>query len=82
MPDSLLEQANKAALEKVKAETPQSFTVGGYLTRDGRVVGGVTFDRSWRNGWAATAFAKAWWDDAAVHPNPQVEAGVELVKKF
>lgn len=80
---SLLDQANQAALAQVKKDTPQSFTVGAAY--DGTTVsGGLTYDRKWSNGWGATAYAKAWWNDSAVLPQDQHGAvmGVEAVKKF
>lgn len=81
---TLSEQANKAALDQVRAEKPQSFTVGGRF--DGKkIVGGITYDRRWSNGWGLTAYARAWWDDATVTTHtrrPKVEAGGELVKRF
>jgi hypothetical protein len=52
---------------KVQAEKPSSFTVGAFV--DGRTVGGqLSFDRKWSNGWGLTAYARAWWNDAAVIP--------------
>lgn len=84
MADTLSEQANKAALEQVKAEKPSQFTVGGHY--DGkRVVGGLTYDRKLSNLWGISAYARAYWDDLPVTTHtrkPKVEAGVELVKKF
>lgn len=84
MADSLLEQANRAALNAVKRDTPSSFTVGG--TFDGKTLqGGITYDRTFKNGWGATAYLRAWWDDLPVSthtPTPKIEAGVEVVKKF
>ena len=80
---TLFEQANKAALDQVKAETPSQFTVGGSF--DGtNVVGGVTLNRTWKNGWGATAYAKAWWNDSAVIPKDKygVVVGGEVTKKF
>lgn len=89
MTDSLSEQANKAALDAVKAEKPQQFTVGAQF-RDGKLVGGVTYDRTWKNGWGATAYIRAWYDDLPVTVNvagqqahrPTGEAGIEVSKKF
>ena len=80
MTDSLKDQANKAALAAV---TPQSFTVGGWT--DGKYSeGGLTYQRKWSNGWGATAYAKAWWNDAAVIPTDRsgYVIGSELTKKF
>lgn len=78
---SLLDQANKAALDAVRAEKPQSFTVGGSF--DGTALqGGVTYDRKWSNGWGLTAYAKAWWKASAVTPNSKVEAGAEVTKRW
>lgn len=64
-----------------------SFTVGGQFV-DGQLRGGVSFDRTWVNGWGLTAYAYAWWQDATVSthtPGPvsrRVTAGGELSKKF
>lgn len=85
MPNSILEQANAAEIARIKAAAPSQFVVGG--TFDGhKVSGGVSFQRTWKNGWGATAYAKAWWQDASVTPiaTPQsgVVVGVEGIKKF
>lgn len=83
MSDSLLRQANKAVIEQVKAEKPSKFTVGG--TFNGRQAeGGATFNRTWRNGWGATAYARAWWNDAAVTPTDKFGyvIGAEGEKRF
>lgn len=79
---TISDQANKAALESVKAEKPSQFTIGGRF--DGKtLVGGITYDRTWKNGWGATAYARAWWDDLPVRTDrPQVEAGGEITKRF
>lgn len=69
-------------MAKVKAEKPNAFTVGGSF--DGKTAsGGLTFNRTWKNGWGATAYARAWWTDEAVIPDTfgGVIAG-EVVKKF
>lgn len=89
MSESLRAQAHKAALETVTAEKPQQFTVGGYY-RDGRIEGGITYDRKWANLWGITAYAKAYWHDLPVTVNgatatihrPTGEAGIEVSKKF
>ena len=78
---SLLDQANQAALTAVRADKPQSFTVGGSF--DGTTLqGGITYDRKWSNGWGATAYLRAWWDDLPVTANPKIAIGAELVRKF
>jgi hypothetical protein len=85
MTDTLRDQANKAAVDLVKAEKPQSFTVGGSLDVGTRTAtGGITYNHSWKNGWGATAYAKAWWNNAAVIPSDKFGAviGIEGVKKF
>ena len=82
MADSLSEQANKAALKSV---TPSQFTVGGYRTRDGRISGGITYDRKWSNGWGAVAYARAYWHDLPVTthgPSIEGEAGFEIRRQF
>lgn len=81
---NILEAATEEALKQVRASKPSSFTVGGQL-KDGKLVGGVTYDRTLSNGWGLTAYARAWWDDLPVsvgRSKPKVEAGAELVKKF
>lgn len=86
MGDSLREQAHKAALAQVRAEKPASFTVGGHY--DGKkIVGGLTYDRSWKNGLGLTAYLKAYWNDLPVTTHtpkakPQVSAGVEATYRF
>ena len=84
MADSLTDQANRAALAQVKADKPSSFTVGGSF--DGKKLqGGVTYDRTWANGWGLTAYARAWWDDLPVSvgsKRPKTSLGVEAVKRF
>ena len=82
---SLAEQANKAAINAVKVETPSQFTVGGSRRSDGTIVGGVTVDRKWSNGWGLTAYARAYWNDQPVTPQRskvEGEAGFEVTKKF
>ena len=83
MPDTLSEQANKAAIDQVKAKAPASFTVGA--SYDGKVVsGGLTIDRKWSNGFGLTAYARAWWNDQAVLPQDKhgVVVGAEGTYKF
>lgn len=85
MSDSLSDQANKAAIAAVKSEKASSFTVGGYLTRDGEIVGGITYDRKLTNLWGLTAYARAYWHDqpVTVGKRPiETEAGVELRRTF
>ena len=81
---SLLDDANKAALDQVRAEKPQSFTVGGSF--DGKKLqGGVTFQRTWANGLGLTAYLYAYWNDLTISTHtkrPNVAAGVEAVKRF
>lgn len=82
---TISEQANKAAIEAVRSDKPSSFTVGGVLTADGRVSGGVTYDRKLSNAFGLTAYVRAYWNDlpVVVHsPAPKIEAGFELSKKF
>jgi hypothetical protein len=86
---NLLEAATEEALKQVRERKASSFTVGGYI-KDGQLVGGATFDRSWRNGLGLTAYLKAYWNDLPVSVGsksvtahaPKVEAGVELTKRF
>lgn len=82
---SILEQGDKAVIDSVKKDTPSQFTVGGnYDFRSRKAEGGITYNRSWKNGWGATAYAKAWWNDSAVLPVDKTGAvvGVEGVYKF
>ena len=81
---SLLDDANKAALAQVKKDTPQSFTVGGTFNGK-RLEGGLTYNRTWSNGWGLTAYARAWWEDLPVSthtPKLQGAAGAEVTKRF
>lgn len=69
MSPTLKEQADKHAtdLAKVKTETPSKFVVGG--TWDGhKVQGGISYDRKWYNGFGATAYLRAWYDDKPIIP--------------
>lgn len=68
-------------IEQVKAEKPSSFTVGGHYI-DGKLVGGITYDRKLSNLWGFTAYARAYWDDLPVTTRPKVEAGGEITKTF
>jgi len=80
---SLKDQANQAAIDQVKAEKPSSFTIGAHY--DGqRVDGGISYDRKWSNGFGATAYLKAWWNDQAVLPRDKkgLVVGGEGVYKF
>jgi hypothetical protein len=80
---TLLEQANAAAIDSVKADKPSQFTIGGHY--DGqRITTAITYDRKWTNGWGATAYARAWWDDlpVSVSRKPRLGVGAEIVKKF
>lgn len=85
MADTLGEQAHQAAIKSVQTDKPARFTVGGYLSRDGRVVGGITYDRKLTNLWGITAYAKAYWHDQPVRvhgPTIEGEAGFELTREF
>jgi hypothetical protein len=85
VPNTLLEQANQAAIDTVKQQAPSQFTVGGARRSDGTIVGGVTVDRKWSNGWGLTAYARAYWNDQPVETHRakvQGEAGFEVTKKF
>lgn len=81
MSGSLLDQANAAAVAQVTKDKPQQFTIGGGTDGKGAAVA-ITYDRKWSNGWGATAYARAWWDDLAVTPHPKLSAGGEINKKF
>lgn len=86
---SILETGEKVTIDAVKTSVPSKFTVGGYI-KDGKIVGGVTYDRKLSNGWGLTAFARAWWDDLPVTAHDgtftvhagHVEAGIEASKTF
>lgn len=86
---TLSEQANKAALEAVTADKPQRFTVGG-VYKDGKLEGGLTYDRRFANLWGITAYAKAYWHDlpvtvqgaTATVSKPEGEVGFEVTKQF
>lgn len=82
MPNSLLEQANKAALDAVKAEKPQQFTISGYVNDKGEMIAAATYDRKLTNLWGFTAYAKAYWNDLSITAHPRLEAGGELTRKF
>jgi len=83
MPLKTLLEQGEDQIAAVAAAKPNAFTVGGSIDATGRVAGGITYDRHWSNGWGATAFARAWWDDLAVTPRKiTAEAGAEIVKKF
>jgi len=81
---NILEAATEETLKQIRDRKPSSFTVGGQI-KDGRLVGGVSYDRTWKNGWGLTAFAHAYWLDLPVsvgRAKPTVAAGFEAVKKF
>lgn len=80
---TLSEQADKAAIDQVKAEKPSQFRVGG--TWDGKTAtGGISYDRKWSNLWGVTAYAKAYWNDQPVIPTDKsgFVVGADVVKKF
>ena len=84
---SILEQGKEhaKAIATVQQEAPSRFVVGGSF--DGQtVMGGVSYDRTWKNGWGATAYVKAWWTDSRVTPIPTaktgVVAGAQVTKTF
>lgn len=79
---SLRDQADKEAIDQIRADKPAQFTVGAYIDADGKLRGITTYDRKWTNGWGATAYMRAWWDDLSVTAHPKLEAGVEVVKRF
>lgn len=81
-PGTLLAAATRSTLETVKAEKPSQFTIGAYIDAEGRLRAASTYDRKWVNGWGATAYVKAWWNDLSVTAHPKFEAGAEVVKKF
>ena len=84
---SLLDQAKahvvQDELAKTKNETTNQLRVGATID-DGVVTGGVAFERNWKNGWGAVAYAKAWFNNSPVIPEKKIraEAGFEVTKKF
>jgi len=83
--DTIRDQANRAAIDSVRKDKPSSFTVGAHadiLARKGDAT--ISYDRSWKNGWGATAYVKGWWNDAAVVPQEKrgVVVGGEGSLKF
>jgi hypothetical protein len=85
MPNTLSQQANKAAIDQVKREKPSQFTVGGHMDILSRKAsGGITYDRKLSNGLGLAAYLRAWWHDAAVMPQDKrgVVVGGEITKKF
>jgi hypothetical protein len=80
---TLLQQANQAAIDSVKADKPSQFTVGGVWDGD-KLTGGVTFDRKWTNGWGLTGYLKAWYDDKPIVPTEKtgVVVGFEGTRRF
>lgn len=85
-PGPIAESAKRhaEAIAKVQATKPASFTVGAYTDGE-KVTAEATVQRKWSNGWGLTAYARAWWNDAPVTPNPKKfggEAGFEGEYKF
>lgn len=79
---SIVEQGKAHATELAKVKT-EALVVGG--TFDGhRVIGGVEYQKNWKNGWGAVVYAKAWYDNKPVVPTEKtgVIAGAEITKKF
>lgn len=54
-----------AEVARVLKEKPNKFTVSGFTDGQGGLAK-LSFNRTWKNGWGATAYAKAWWNDASV----------------
>ena len=79
-----LAEAGEKEVAKIVAEKPQSFTVGVYTVDGKQAEGGITYNRHWSNGWGFTAYAKAWWNDAAVTPNHKIggAGGFDVKKEF
>lgn len=66
-------------LKRIQEDAEAENTVRTRLTTDGKTVAGsVEFNRSWKNGWGATAYAKAWWNGDRVVGG----GGVDVEKKF
>lgn len=80
---SILDTGNEAILEAVKKEKPSKFTVGGSFNGK-QASGGLTYDRKWANGWGATAYAKAYWNQKPIVPTDTFGyvVGGELSKEF
>lgn len=69
MAEGPISRSIETEVAKIRAEKPARFKVGAYT--DGRHHRGeVSIDRKWINGWGLTAYARAWWNDAAVIPVP------------
>lgn len=66
-PRMTLAEQGEAEVTKILTTKPQKFTVSGFTDGKG-AVGKLTYSRKWSNGWGATAYAKAWWNDASVTP--------------
>lgn len=82
---TIKDSGDKAMIESVKAEHPQSFTVGAHadiLAKKGEAT--VSYDRSWKNGLGLTAYLTGWWNDTAVIPQEKkgVVVGTKGTWKF
>ena len=70
-------KATSETLERIHQEAAN--TLRAEASSDGTsTTVAVEFDRTWRNGWALTTYAKAWWRGEDV----QAGAGVRVEKKF
>jgi hypothetical protein len=83
--ESLSAQANKAEIERVRAEKPSQFTVGGHYDFATRTVtGGITYDRKITNALGLTGYWKAYWNDLPIYPQNKfgMVIGAEGVYQF
>lgn len=71
-----------AELARVQAARPSSFTVGAYVDWRRKVVLEATYDRRLTNLWGLTAYARAWWNDAGVTPNPTAGAAAGIESRY
>jgi len=64
--------SDKTLSEQAKAMVvPHSFRVGATLVKEGdgvRAEGGISYDRTAKNLWGVSAYAKAYWEDKPLVP--------------
>ena len=80
---SILDTGNEAMVEAVRKDRPSKFTVGGQYNGK-QASGGITYDRKIWNGFGATAYAKAYWNQKPVVPTDKFGfvIGGEISKEF
>jgi len=67
VPQPRLTFDSDAEVARILKEKPNKFTVSGFTDGKGGLAK-ASYNRKWSNGWGATAYAKAWWNDASVTP--------------